>query len=362
MRKVVHLIGPGTPLDLLGQLRLLALPGEVVVSIGPPPAGAPRGDLKIVHCPLGCPGLAAMHLPASVRQADLLHAWGRSDSADLCGCRGRRLLLSLPSAPPRPAMNALIVRMRAGELVVTVPTSGAQKAFADAGAPSTCLHVLPPAAPAIERGGEARSRVRYELGVEDGQALLVAPGEMTRDAGHKYAPWVHAILRQIRPDLRLLIPGRGPVEDRVRFYVGTTGLGREVFLTEGRYTSEEALAAADLAVFFHERDCDVAAVARAMAAGLPIVASRTPDLAEVLGAGHAAAIEHVEAAVLVAPREPREQSAGVLRILDDPELAGRISAAARRRAAECFSPASSRSRLEEVYALAASQSREVARQ
>jgi glycosyltransferase involved in cell wall biosynthesis len=343
MRNVVHLIGPWTPLDLLEQVRLLSLSRERVYSVGPPPEGAALWEgVKVLHCPLGCPGLAAMRLPEAVRGAEVLHAWGRSEAADLCGYRGRRLVLSLGCLPPARAMEALIVRMRAGELALTVPTAGCQEAFAEMGAPSTCLHVLPPAAPPVERAGAGRDRLRRELGVEDGQALLVAPGELVRDAGHKYAPWVHAVLRQIRPDLRLLIPGRGPVEGRVRFYVESTGLASEVFLTEGRYSTGEALAAADVAVFFHERDCDAAAVARAMAAGLPIVASRTPLLAEVLGGE--------EAAVLVAPGRPREQSAGLLRVLDDAGLVARMSLAAKRRAAERHDPARCRSLLEGVYA------------
>jgi glycosyltransferase involved in cell wall biosynthesis len=187
-----------------------------------------------------------------------------------------------------------------------------------------------------------RAKVRGELGVRDDQVLLIAPGEISRGAGHKYAPWVHAILRQMRPDLLLIVPGAGVAEPNVRFYVGTTGLGEEVFLTAGRFSEEEALAAADVAVFFHERDCGVGALAAAMAAGLPIVASRTPDFVECTGDG--------EAAVLFKAADRREGSAAVLRVLDDPELARGISQAARKRAEEFFSPARCRRELDQVYA------------
>jgi hypothetical protein len=354
MPTVAHLIGPETPLDLLEQMWLLAGPGEAVVSIGPPPGGCPADRVKIAHRPLGCPGLAAMRLPAAARAADMLHAWGPSDSADLCGCEGRRLVLSMSCAPPRALVDRLIVRMRAGELVLTVPTAAALRAFLDAGAPSRGAWVLPPAAPSIPDADEKRARVRRELGVGERHVLLVAPGEMGRVAGHKYAPWVHAVLRQIRPDLRLLLPGLGEAEERARFYVGSAGLGDEVFLTSGRYSTAEALAAADLAVFFHERDCGVAAAAQAMAAGLPIVASRTPDLCELLEPGRAG--------ILVPPRDPREASAGVLRVLDDPEWARRLGGRARQIARESHDPRRCRSRLEEVYASAGSAWRAEARQ
>jgi glycosyltransferase involved in cell wall biosynthesis len=348
MRKVVHLIGEDTPADLLEQMRLLARDGEAVVSIGHPPPGCRKKEARIVHAPFGNPGLAAMRLPEFVRSAGLLHAWGGGDSADLCGCDGRRLALSLSFAPDHRTVDALVARMRAGELALTVPTEAGRQKFLAAGAPATRIFVLPPAAPRAERNGEARQRIRRELGVRDDHVLLVAPGELTRYSGHKFAPWAHAILRQVRPDLRLLIPGRGPAAGPVRFYVGTTGLSEDVLLADGRYASAESLAAADLAVFFHERDCGSADAAFAMAAGLPVVASRTPDLMEILGHGSA------ESAVFVAPDQPREQAAGVLRLLDDSGLASRLSAAGRRRAEEIFAPARCRAILDQIYGCLAS--------
>jgi glycosyltransferase involved in cell wall biosynthesis len=370
MTKVLHLIDSATPTDLLEQIPLLTGPGDEVVSVGPPPlewarlralaadadrqvpiAGARLGAraaarrVTAVHCPMGAAPLAGGRLSSLAAGADVIHAWSLSAaSAGLCAETMHRLVVSTPCLPPERDLRKLAEWARDGGVVVTVPTEAARRGLVEAGGPDSCVRVLPPAAEATAQPATVRARIRAELGVRDDQVLLVAPGEMVRAAGHKYAPWVHAILRQIRPDLRLLVPGRGEAAEHVRFYVNSGGQEAEAFLTEGIYATPEAVSAADAALFFPERDCGVGALAAAMAAGLPIVASRTPDVAECTVGG--------EGAWLVPPGDPREGAAGVMRVLDDVDLARRISQAARRRAQEDFAPARCRERLAEVYSLA----------
>jgi glycosyltransferase involved in cell wall biosynthesis len=343
MTKVVHLIDAATPQDLLEQIRLLAGREDAIVSVGPPPIWPLGRPVKTVHCPMGSAALAAKRLPAVVASADVVHAWSAfAASAAVAAEVLRRPALSISCLPAGAELRRLVEWAQCGEVLFTVPTEAARRQFAGSGAPELSVRVLPPAAEPIDDAAALRPKVRAELGVADNQVLMVAPGEMRRGSGHKYAPWVHAILRQVRPDLRLVLPGTGPDEEHVRYYAGTTGLDSEVFLTEGRNPAREALAAADLAIFFHERDCGVGALVAAMAAGLPIVASRTPDVVECSGDG--------EAALLVDPGSPREGSAGVLRVLDNADLARRFAQAARGRAAECFTPALGRARLAEIYA------------
>jgi glycosyltransferase involved in cell wall biosynthesis len=65
-------------------------------------------------------------------------------------------------------------------------------------------------------------------------------------------------------------------------------------------------------------------VQETLCAGRPLVATRVGGIAELTG-------EH--AAVLVPPRDPGALAAAVTRLLDDPEAAARLAAAARARAA-----------------------------
>jgi len=225
---------------------------------------------------------------------------------------------------------------------VTVPTEAAKRALCDAGASDDWVAVLPPAAAPIDDREGRRRHTREALGATDADRIMVALGEMTRFAGHKLASWAHAMCRQVVPHLLLVLPGGGPVAKHVAFFAETTGYDDEVFLTGDRFERADLLAAADLGVLFCERDCGTAALAGAMAAGLPVAAARTPDVAEVA--------PHEIGAVLAESCAPRHATATLLRILDDPDFAARLGESAARRACEHFDPERCRRRLEEVYA------------
>ncbi len=360
---------------MLSQLALLVEDDERIVSLGPPPAfdwGGRR--VRELHRPLGIEPLAAWRAAefADARPGGI-HAW--SQSADMAtGVLGWAdgMILSLPALPRGADLKALVARltlrfepaqggrvasMFSHPLTVTVPTEASRMALLKAcaehetsGASAPAVYVLPPAAEPLKDAAEARARVRKALGLNDEHCLLVAPDEMVRGAGHHYASWVQAILREIVPQPRLLLPGSGPHERYVRYFAGTTGRDDEEYFTEDRFPLADCLAAADIAMLLHEWDCGVAALVGAMAAGLPIIASRTSDIVECLGAG---ADGDSPTAVLVEPGAPRLATAAALKLVDDMQLARRYGQAAKERAA-CYSVASAKARLAEIRAGVAS--------
>jgi phosphatidylinositol alpha-mannosyltransferase len=168
---------------------------------------------------------------------------------------------------------------------------------------------------------------------------------MVRLAGHKHASWAHAIVRQIRDDVRLLLPGAGPAERHVRFFAATTGYDDEVFLTGDRFSPAEALAAGDIALFLYEQDVGVSSLADAMAAGLPIVAADTPEVAECVPDG--------TAGLLTPIHDPRAASAAILRIIEEPKLAQRLVESVKQLTEQHFAPNKARKALAEVYKTAA---------
>ena len=350
MFKVLHLIDEKTPTDCLDQLNLLAGPGNQVVSLGRPPGHAGLTlPVKAVHRPLGSAALAGWRLCNQVGGVAILHAWSpaglRAGQAvrERSPARAPRLLLSIPCAPASSrALERLVQDIRQGCFHLTVPTHAARQSMIAAGAPAEAVHVLPPPAPPIDQLQRRRARVRAELGLSDSEQLIVAPSEMTRYAGHKYASWAHAILRQVLPGPRLLLPGGGPCEGHVRFFAATTGYDPEVFFTGDRFSRDDVLAAADVAVFFQEKNSGVAALTAAMAAGVPIAASAVPDISEIA--------PHDDAALLVEPADPRQATAAVLHIVEDAHLGKRLAAAAKERAARYFSLDAGLKTLEAIYA------------
>jgi phosphatidylinositol alpha-mannosyltransferase len=152
----------------------------------------------------------------------------------------------------------------------------------------------------------------------------------------------HRILRKTGSGSRLLIVGSGPQEREARRYVATRGLNGVEFL--GRVTDTEK------AQLF--RTADVYAspatggesfgivLLEAMAAGTPIVCS---DIH-----GYKGVVRRDREALLVPPRQPRELAVAIDRLLRDPALRARISAAGRARAEE-FSWPRVTAKVEEYY-------------
>ncbi len=345
MTKAIHIIAPDVPRDCLQSLALLVAEADVILSVGPAQrCDELRRQVQAVHAPLGSPAACGRRIAGFIGDADLIHAWSPT------ACRAAReaarlarlpVLYSLPCLPNADDLRYFLEPACAGLVGLTVPTEASRRSLLRCGAPEGSVHVLPPAAEPISHIEQRRLRVREALGADESDFILVAPDEMIRDAGHMYASWAHAIVRAIRPGVRLFLPGGGPAFRSVKFFAGTTGYDDEVFITEDRFGLADTLAAADGAVFFQRRDSGVSTLASAMAAGLPIAASRTPDAAECTDSG--------AAAILADPGEGRTAAAAMLKLTEDGELTDRLSDAAKAIAAERFAVKKCRAKLEEIY-------------
>lgn len=174
----------------------------------------------------------------------------------------------------------------------------------------------------------------------EGTKLLFV-GRLDERKGFPTAVQAFAQLASDRPGLRLIVVGDGPRRSAV------DGLTPEV---RARVDMLGAVPNVDLHPY--EVACDVfvgtavggesfgVVLVEAMAAGLPIVASDIPGYDEVVSDG----IE----GVLVAPRDAGAVARAVASILDDPELAGRMSEAGRARA-RTFDWSVVGAQLEDVY-------------
>jgi len=359
MAQVLHIIDTDSPDEMLRQLRVLADDGDTIVRIGRPPRYARLGlPVRTVHCPLGMPRLAGPRIRRMVQHVPVIHAWSQATARVAIDLRGRLragTVLSWPSSPLGRDVP-LLVKLTCDEGVhLTVPTEAARLRLLAGGAAEPFVHILPPPARLLAREdiSRRRKRIRAALGLSDRQRLLVAPGDMIRGAGHKYASWVHGILRRIVEDLFLLMPADGPALRSARAFAATTGYGREIFFGDdlsqrtggSRLGRTDALCAADVAVLPFEHDIGSSALAETMALGLPIAASETPDTAELA--------PHGDCALLSPPADPRVMAANVLKLVEDRPAARKIAANARRRAKKQFDVERIRNMLAETYAAAA---------
>jgi glycosyltransferase involved in cell wall biosynthesis len=130
-------------------------------------------------------------------------------------------------------------------------------------------------------------------------------------------------LRQAKPDLRwkLLLVGSGPEQARLEAAVQRLALGNRILFAGHRSNVLPFLQLSNLMVLPSHSEGSPHVVLEAMAAGVPIVATRVGGVPEIL--------EDAETAVLVPPRDPAALASGIARVLASETMAASLAANAR---------------------------------
>jgi 2-deoxystreptamine N-acetyl-D-glucosaminyltransferase/2-deoxystreptamine glucosyltransferase len=297
-----RVIWAGLPVPVLRQGWALTAVRHVL--------GGGRMDLVHVHCgedlavlPLarlaarrhGCPLVATMHL--SVRHA-LRPVTARGVVLRAAGGVVEGWLL--PGADAVIALSPSTARLLVGDQI-----------------PAGRVQVIPPgydpalfaAASADPFGGLPRPRVAY----------------LGRLAPQKDVGTLLQAFARLPADVQLLVVGDGP--DRAALQRRAQRFGGRVHFTGfvPHAAVPAVLAHADLLVLPSLYEDLSSALIEAMAAGLPVVATRVGGTADL--------VRHGVNGLLVAPRDPAALAAAISQILADPAAAARMSAAARRTAA-----------------------------
>ena len=125
-----------------------------------------------------------------------------------------------------------------------------------------------------------------------------------------------------------LLVGDGPQRATVETQLAATPKAVPIELVGDRHDVPAVLAASHVFVLSTRSEGLPLTVLEAMAAGLPVVASRVGGIPEAVVDG--------ETGLLVAPGDPEELAAALARLLDDPELRERLGAAGRSRVEKHF--------------------------
>jgi len=135
-------------------------------------------------------------------------------------------------------------------------------------------------------------------------------------------------LALLRGPFQATLVGSGPDEPEVEEEVRRMGLAASVLLAGERDDVPELLASSSVFVLSSRSEALPVSVLEAIAAGLPVVATRVGGVPELVVDG--------ETGFLVPPADPAALAAALQRLLDEPELRARLGAAGRVRAEEHF--------------------------
>jgi glycosyltransferase involved in cell wall biosynthesis len=139
---------------------------------------------------------------------------------------------------------------------------------------------------------------------------------------------IRALAKLQQRSFNAIVVGDGPDRPAIEAEVRRLALTRVVHLAGGRDDVAEILAASHIFVLSTRSEGLPISVLEAMAAGLPVVASRVGGLPELVVEG--------ETGLLVTPGEPGELAAAIERLLGDPALRARFGAAGRARVQSQF--------------------------
>jgi glycosyltransferase involved in cell wall biosynthesis len=292
------------------EVFVAAAPGPLAAELDTEPYPIPVVERRVTRIPSAA---SAVRRAVGETRPDVVHAHNpmMAFTAGLVTRRGRKPpgLVSLHGGPEAdwPASVRLV---RLSGLAAVACGPGVEAALEQNGlAPvATVPNAVPPAPPPADRAG---------LGVGPETPLVLAVGRLVEQKNHALA--IQAIAEV--PDAVLAIAGEGVLRDDLERLAAETGVADRVRFLGLRPDARALMGAADAVVMPSRWEGLPLSALEALASGTPLVATNVRGLSELV-------VDHENA--LLVPEDSHALAAALRRVLDDPELAGRLAAAGKQ--------------------------------
>jgi glycosyltransferase involved in cell wall biosynthesis len=350
--------GPAHVEDVIRRLD----PGEFAVTVGVPAGGpflerfraAGAEVVEVAADRLSPRTLARVTRLVRDRGASVVHSHGKGAglygrlAARRAGAAAVHTFHGLHYAGYPPGARAAYLAMeralvRRSHTVIHVSASQAEAARPLGLAPADCARVIVNGIDAarVEAGLLARERARAELGVPPSGAVLGTVARFDPVKGLEIL--LEAVTRL--PGAALVLIGDGPEAGALRARARRLGIQARVVFAGARPDASRWFAALDAYVSASRGEGLPLALVEAMAAGLPVVASRV--------AGHTDTVEHGKTGTLVPVDDAAALAGAAAAFLADPPRARAAGAAGRARARSEFAADRMAAEVAEVYRRAA---------
>ncbi|MCF8043178.1 MAG: glycosyltransferase family 4 protein [Desulfarculaceae bacterium] len=320
--------------------------------------GCPTGKLRLaaqaegltfhsldMRGPWDLPAILKLRALLKSQGTDILHTHSSVDGwvggmaarwAGVASLRTRHLSAKVPNHP-------FNIVYRLPQAVVTTGESIRRHLVEDYGlAPEQVVSI--PTGIDVERYAprDAEPGLAQELGLTPGEPVVAIVAILRSWKRHDlFLAMAKELLGQGRR-AQFLIVGGGPKEQEVRGLIQSLGLGERVVMTGMRPDVERLLPLCDVCVLASDKNEGVPqAVLQQMAAQRPVVAAKAGDVGQVVIDG--------QTGLLVETGSASALTAGVARVLDDPELAARLGQGGRRLVLERYSMEAMLDATENIY-------------
>lgn len=185
--------------------------------------------------------------------------------------------------------------------------------------------------------------LKTRLRIASGESLVLTVGRLSREKGQIDLLVAFKRLREINRDMefKLVIVGDGTERERLEAAAQSLGLGERVVFTGEESDVQPYYAAADLVVLSSHSEGSPYVLLEAMAASVPIVATRVGGVPEM--------VEDNVSALLIPASDPGVMAAAIARVLTEAGLARRLAENASALVATRYAPETYVRSLLEIY-------------
>jgi len=192
----------------------------------------------------------------------------------------------------------------------------------------------------LSPGPDARDRARRLLGIAPEAVVVGAVGRLTYQKAPEHFLAAMRELARSRPDVVGVWVGGGELAERVG-RLARSASGPRIVLAGDRADAPEIMPAFDVFALPSRYEGLPTVVVEAMLCGVPVVATAVNAVGDVVAPG--------ETGLLVPPQRPDLLAEAVSYLLDSPDAAARMAAAARERLGSRFSASALRAALVSAY-------------
>lgn len=236
-----------------------------------------------------------------------------------------------PDYPRRKRILFNRLMLRRGDRVIGVGESVRRALIDNEGIPPGRVGVIHNGVDvaAFEDAAAHRADVRRELHIGDEDLVVAQVARLDHLKDHATAIRTIARVARRRGDVRLLLVGEGPEQEMIEAEVFAHRLDDNVRLLGLRGDVPRLLGAADLFLLTSISEGIPVTLIEAMAAGLPVVATKVGGVAEI--------VERESSGLLASPGDDEALAEAVLRLAEDRSRREAMGRQGRRRACDLFS-------------------------